>query len=196
LKTILALLLVLAIGIAIGWHARGGEVELWKTKYKTAKAEAAKAAEVIKPVPVKFNQTGGTVFDFSDVVQADGSVASTSTKTLAVDIVNEGDKPVTLKITLVNPETGEKGLPPQLQNSKVVVFFKSGDRMRYLYVDNKFIADGFEITLNIGEGISGVVGMTLMEAPAGTFADAQNYTMTLYVAQPNYVEKVTYTVKT
>ena len=169
----------------------------WKYRAQSLARELAEKPVALTPANVKFNQTGGTVFNFSSAVASDGSVAATTTKELAIDIINEDTKPAKLVITLVNPKTGEKGLPRELQNAYVDVFVKFNGETKYLYTDNQF-TNGKNITLEPASAISGYIGVTLKQAPAGTFADNQTYTITIYVVQPdaNYVQSYTYTLKT
>ncbi|MCF6207386.1 MAG: hypothetical protein L3J47_10920 [Sulfurovum sp.] len=157
------------------------------------------AQTVVTPAKIKVNQTGGTLFNFSADVASDGSVPTTVTKTLAIDITNEEvSKPVTLLISLKDPQTGENGLPKELRNAYIEVFYKVGGTKKYLFIDGK-TTDGYQVTLDPASTLSGEIGVTLLQAPSGTFTKNQTYTITLYISQPNanyWTQTVTYTLKT
>jgi len=173
------------------------QVNTLNLKLQMMEEQMAKAV-TITPANIKVDQVGGTEFNFSTVVASDGSVANTTTKELALNIINEDKNPAKIVVTLVNPKTGEIGLPKELRNSYVDVYFKVGSDTKYLYLDGK-LTDGKVLTLDPASAVSASLGITLKQAPSGTFTDNQTYTITLYIVQPdagNYVQSVTYTLKT
>lgn len=161
-------------------------------------ALAQQAPVAVTPANIEFLQTGGSTFDFSAEVAADGSVAASTTKTLAFDIVNKDEaKSANIRILTINPVTGESGIPDGLNNTYFNVFIQEGGKTKYLYTNGQH-TDGWTTSLGVAEAVSGTLGITLDQAPAGTFTDGQTYTITLFIYQEasNYVEKVTYTVTT
>jgi len=155
--------------------------------------------EAMTPANIEINQTGGKLLNFTTAVLPDGSVPTTVSKELRVDIINKDNKPAEVLITLVNPKTGEKGLPEDLQNAYVDVYWKSPNgETKYLFTDGKFTS-GKTITLDVASAITGYIGVTLHQAPQSTFADNKTYTITVYFVQPkagDYVQSVTYTLST
>ena len=152
----------------------------------------------VTPANIDFVQTGGSTFDFSAAVAADGSVAASTTKTLSFDIVNKDDtKSASITILAINPVTNSGGIPDGLNNSYFNLYIEAAGKTKYLYTEGKY-TDGYSLDLGVAEAFSGTLGITLDQAPANTFTDGQTYTLTLFIYQPasNYVEKVTYTVTT
>lgn len=196
--------LVLVVLVAV---LAGGIVALYYNNLlaqKEAEAQALRQALAQQPVPVtvspanvEFLQTGGTSFDFSATVAADGSVATTTTKELQFDIVNKDNKTANVVLTLVNPVTNKEGLPDDLKNNYVNVYITALGKTKYLFIDGSY-TDGYSLTLGVAEAVSGTIGVTFEQAPANTFVDGQTYTMTVFIYQPdaNYAEDVSYTITT
>ena len=193
-KLFLAILVtaIVVFGLTFAWVSG-----MYQGKLKALERAMYEKPAAITPANIKFSQTGGTEFNFTDTVAPDGSVATTTTKELAFDIMNYDTKTADVVISLVNPKTGEKGLPKELRNSYVDVYVKVDGKTKFLFLNNTF-TNGEKITLDPATAISGSIGVTLRQAPAGTFADNQTYTITIYVIQPNadYVQSYTYTLKT
>jgi len=196
LALFIILALVLVGAVAAYYNSKLAEKEQETQALRQALAQQAPVA--VTPANIDFLQTGGTAFDFSAEVAADGSVAAATTKTLAFDIVNKDDtKSANIRILSINPITGDSGIPDGLNNTYFKLFIKENGKTKYLYTDGKH-TDGWPVSLGVAEAVSATLGITLEQAPANTFTDGQTYTITLFIYQEasNYVEKVTYTVTT
>lgn len=161
-------------------------------------ALSQRAPAAVTPANIEFLQTGGSSFDFSAEVDANGSVSAAVTKTLTFDIVNKDEaKSASIRVLTVNPLTGASGVPDGLNNTYFNVFINADGKTKYLYTEGKH-TDGWVVNLGVAEAFSGTLGITLEQAPDGTFKDGQTYTLTLYLYQEtsNYLEKVEYVVTT
>jgi len=149
----------------------------------------------VSPVELQITQTGGTQFDLSSNIASDGSATNT-TKELAVTIKNVDNQSAELQVTLKNPKTGEEGLPDALENSYFNVYVGAIYK-KYLFVDGEYTS-GYTFTIEPDSVVTMNIGVELEDAPAGTFADNQTYTMEVYFYQTaaNYVDTLTYTILT
>ena len=187
---VLGALIAGAIAYALGWQ--GGFNIGWQSGYASAPA----APTAVTPVSLEITQSGGTTFDISANVSSDGS-ATAAEQSLEVTIENEDNESATVQILLKNPKTGEEGLPSGLENSYFNVWAGSSSQKVYLFKDGSY-TNGYQFEILPDTVITGYIGIEVETAPSGTFADNQTYTMEVYIYQPNanYVETISYTVKT
>lgn len=199
-------LVMLGIGYALSASQYAKELAIWKTKAITAESELQNMKAIQQmPMMVEFNQTGGDTFNMTSAVASDGSVANTTTQTLAWDMYNSGNKTETVQITLVDPVSGAKGLPDWLQNSYVQVYLTINGKQIYLFgypIDGKpsgKFTNGTLVSLPPYSALSGSISLTFVGgAPAGTFPKGKTDTITLYIYDPVTHKEITtkYTVQT
>lgn len=166
--------------------------EAWQAGYEAGQAAVPPAVE---PVSLTITQTGGTEFNFSTDILSDGSATANSTK-LLLTLANTDNRTANIIITAKNPKTGEEGIPSGLENAYFNVFV-GDDVLKYLFFDGIY-TDGKSLTLEPASVVSLYIGAEVEDAPAGTFADNQTYTMDIFIYQPdsNYVQEISYTVLT
>jgi len=194
----ISILIAVAVVVAMGAYYNQQLAQKDQQIQALQQALSQQAPTAVSPANIEFLQTGGSTFDFSAEVDANGSVSAAATKTLTFDIVNKDDtKSATIRILTVNPLTGASGIPDGLNNTYFNVFIKADGKTKYLYTEGKH-TDGWVVSLGVAEAFSGTLGITLEQAPDGTFKDGQTYTITLFLYQEasNYLEKVEYTVTT
>ena len=190
---------ILAVGLTAAYYSN--LLAQKEAENQALRQQIAEKPITVSPANIDFVQTGGATFDFSAVVAADGSVATTTTKELQFDIINKDNKSANIVLTLKNVLTNKEGLPNDLDsgNAKdyVDVYIKVNGKTKYLFTNGAY-TDGYSFTLGVAEALSGTLGVTFKQAPANTFVDGQTYTMTLFIYQPdaNYAEDVAYTILT
>jgi len=195
-QVIVLCLIVALVGIAATYgYMKGEELAAYQKGYTAGYAAGQTAVPTVEPVSLKITQTGGSTFDISANVSSDGSSTAKDLK-LALTIENTDNKTAKITITAKNPKTGEEGLPSGLENAYFNVYV-GDDVKKYLFTDSDYTA-GKSITLEADSVLTTYIGVELEQAPAGTFADNQTYTMDIFIYQPdaNYVQEISYTVKT
>jgi len=154
---------------------------------KTSVAAVSAAELEITAVP--------ETIDLSGYIYSNGSATET-TQTVTVTIENEEDTPVNIQLTLVDPKTGEEGLPNALEKDEFAVAV-GGVVTKYLFTDGEY-KSGYTFTLDGDSKATFNLIVELEDAPEGTFADGQTYDLTLYVVQTdsNTVDELELTVET
>ena len=186
----------LVVGALVYAYMSGMVQSAYQQGYQTGYSQGlAVAPTPVTPVELEITQTGGDTFNLSTYIASDGSATNTTSE-LQVTIKNFNNETATLTITLKNPKTGEEGLPDALENSYFNVYI-GAVYTKYLFVDGEY-TDGATLTIEPDSVVTFNMGVELEDAPAGTFADGQTYTMEVYFYQPdaNYVETLEYTILT
>jgi len=156
------------------------------------------SVQKVRPASLEVSISNNT-FDFSSVVDANGSVSAETTISTYVTIENPDD--ITAKdiyITLYNPTTGKGGLHDNLEVDELEAYVESGGIEYALYYNGDY-TDGFTLgDLASGGKANVTFKITFTEAVAGTFQDGQTYTCYLYVYQKeaDYPLPIKFTIKT
>jgi len=201
-EKVVVAILCLIVGFTFGWwigyghgHSQGVQ-EGQAIGYQQGLAACQVAAPAVSPVSLKIVQSGGDEFNLSAYISPTGNATNT-TISLAITIENIDNEDAKIKITLVNPKTGEEGLPAELKNRYFNVFYGFGTYKIYLY--NNGYKESKDIVVPANSVVTLNIGVELEDAPDNTFVDGQTYTMKVFIVQPeagNYTEALTYTVLT
>jgi len=171
------LILGILLGAALTYAWVSGQIQSAYQAGYSAGYSAGAAAAPVTPVQLDIS-AADTQFNFSDYVASDGSATNTSAE-ITVTIKNVDDEAANVVVTLKNPATGKEGLPDALENSYFNVYAGG------LYKNSDSV-----VTITIG--------CELEDAPAGTFADGQTYTMTVFFYQSaaNYADSLDFSILT
>lgn len=140
-----------------------------------------------------------SAFDHTATVIADGSVVADVTVSHTLTIENTDDTATAndVYIMLWNSATAKQGLDNDLEVKETYIYLSIGGLKKAIYNDG--YTDGYFVgDLAPGDVLTITVGITLQDADADTFVDAQTYDCKLYVAQStiNYADAVDFTVLT
>jgi len=170
--------------------------EIWNTAYNAGKL--AGMQQVVRPASLEVSISNST-FNFSSVVDTNGSVSTETTISAYVTIENPDDITAEdIYITLYNPLTEKGGLHENLEVEELEAYISSGGIEYALYYNGDY-TDGFALgDLASGGKANVTFKITFTEAVAGTFQDGQTYTCYLYVYQKeaNYPLPIKFVIKT
>jgi len=182
------------LGAALTYAWVSGQIQSAYQAGYSAGYSAGAAAAPVTPVQLDIS-AADTQFNFSDYVASDGSATNTSAE-ITVTIKNVDDEAANVVVTLKNPATGKEGLPDALENSYFNVY-AGGLYKKYLFIDGEYTS-GMAITVDSDSVVTITIGCELEDAPAGTFADGQTYTMTVFFYQSaaNYADSLDFSILT
>jgi len=192
-KTILVLLLGLLLGGILAWAALSGQIQ---SAYQLGYQTGYTAGQAAKVTPVALTiSASSTVFNLSSNIASDGS-ATNGTASVTVTIKNLENTSATVVVTLKNPATGKEGLPDALENSYFNVYVGTLTT-KYLFIDAEY-TDGLTLPVDSHSVVSLTLTCEVEDAPAGTFADGQTYTMNVYFYQSSsdYADVLSFSVLT
>lgn len=198
-------------GVAVMMLVLGGLVGYGISAYQTttnvqeAYADGMAYQASITPtttvgIPADLSCTFGTdSFNHQATVIADGSVVADVTVTQTLTVENNDDTATAkdVYIMLWNPATDKEGIDSELEVKETYVYLSIGGLQKAIYNDG--YTDGYFVgDLAPGDILTITVGITLQDADADTYVDAQTYDCSIYVVQStiNYADAVDFTVLT
>lgn len=185
------------IGAGATWYYRQSEVNSAFNDGVLYQQSIAPAAAL--PASITLTMMNAT-FVHTSTVASDGAVATETAVTDYMDIENtdETRTATNTKVTLLNPVTGTEGLHDDLQTDYTEVYLTIGGIRKSLYHDGAFTSGVTIGTLEAGDLANVTITFTLEIAVAGSFQDAQTYTNTIWLYQPQAsdTDSVTFTVTT
>lgn len=129
-----------------------------------------------------------TVFNFTDAIDANGSVSSDAEDTATITIWNNDTRDATnVEISLVNSINGREGLPSALKVDEFEVYIKVSTgymtKTYYLFKEGQY-NNGFDLgTIEKNSNVQITIGVNVLEADVDTFSDDKSYDMTIYILQ-------------
>jgi len=171
--------------------------DIWQSAYSAG--YTAGQSVTARPASIDVSIGNSSFADFSAVVDANGTVATETTKTTYITIENPDDITAeNIYITLYNNLTNKGGLHDDLEVEELEAYVTSGG-MEYALFYNGEYTNGFALgDLEAGGKANITFKITFTQAVAGTFQDGQTYTCYVYIYQKdaNYVTPIKFTVTT
>jgi|GEM_PF-5388610 len=182
------------VGGCVYAYTSGMISQAYMQGYSAGYSQGQATVTTVEAADLEISATPESI-DLSGYIYSNGSATET-TQTVAVTIENDEDTPVTIQVTLVDPDSGEEGLPNALEKEEFSVAI-GGVVTKYLFTDDEY-KTGYTFTLDANSKVTFNVVVELEDAAEGTFADDQEYEMTLYIVQTESgdVDELELTVET
>jgi hypothetical protein len=208
-KAMGTVVVALAIGCLLGF---GGGYYYMQPQVQSAFAEGMAYQSSVEPqtyytTPAELEFSWGSDdndFDHDSTVDVNGNVASDTTDTQTITILNDDDTIdiASLYITLVNPKTGEEGHDEDLDDAidDVNIYFEYGGISKLtLLKEGEYVSGGRNLgELPAGSEMELTITVEFLEHDDEDFPDGKELDCELYIWQPdsNNVDDVEFTIST